>query len=239
MSRQLSPHPVLTTDQANPVPRPKKGRGFFFKKEQECATIGEIMVTIVQKEDPVLRGTAEPVNPKDFGSPALIKILDNMATAMEKEEDGVAIAAPQIGVPLRIFVVSHRAFEFEDEEEEHGLRGVSPENVPHEKKKNVKHANMVFINPVIIKLSRKKVWMPEGCLSVRWLYGEVSRSEKATVRAYDAKGKVFTWGGSGLMAQIFQHETDHLNGTLFIDTARNVEKITAEEQKIRREKDAQ
>lgn len=192
------------------------------------------MITIVQKEDPVLRGVAEPVNPKDFGSPALKKILDNMAAAMEKEEDGVAIAAPQIGVPLRIFVVSHRAFEFEDEEEDHELHDA---NTPHPHHK-VRRANMVFINPVITKLSRKKVWMPEGCLSVRWLYGEVSRSEKATVRAYDENGKVFTWGGSGLMAQIFQHETDHLNGALFIDTARNVETITAEEQKIRREADS-
>lgn len=191
------------------------------------------MVTIVQKEDPVLRGVAQPVNPKDFGTPQLKKVLDNMAEAMEKEEDGVAIAAPQIGVPLRIFVVSHRAFEFEDEEADHELHEAG---TPHKDKK-VKRSNMVFINPVITKLSRKKVWMPEGCLSVRWLYGEVSRAEKATVRAYDENGKVFTWGRSGLMAQIFQHETDHLNGALFIDTARNVETITKEDQERMRKED--
>ena len=73
------------------------------------------MVTIVQKDAPVLRGKAEPVNPKDFDSPRLKKILNDMAVAMEKEEDGVAIAAPQIGVPLRIFVISHRAFEIDEE----------------------------------------------------------------------------------------------------------------------------
>lgn len=193
------------------------------------------MVTIVQKEDPVLREKAEPVNPKDFGSPALKKILSDMANAMEKEEDGVAIAAPQIGVPLRIFVVSHRAFEYIDENDTHTQDDLHNVHVPEHKK--TKRANMVFINPVITKLSRKKVWMPEGCLSVRWLYGEVSRAEKATVRAYDENGKVFTWGGSGLLAQIFQHETDHLDGALFIDTARNIEKITAEEQKLRQEKE--
>ncbi|MBI5799004.1 MAG: peptide deformylase [Candidatus Yonathbacteria bacterium] len=191
------------------------------------------MVTIVQKEDPVLRGNAEPVNPKDFGTPQLKKVLNNMVTALEKEEDGVAIAAPQIGVPLRIFVVSHRAFEFDDEEREHDLQKAG---APHEDQRS-KRSNMVFINPVITKLSRKKIWLPEGCLSVRWLYGEVSRAEKATVRAYDENGKVFTWGGSGLMAQIFQHETDHLNGALFIDSARNVEKITAEEQRKMREEE--
>lgn len=183
------------------------------------------MVTIVQKEAPVLRMHAEPVNPKDFDSPRLKKILDDMKAAMEKEEDGVGIAAPQIGVPLRIFIVSHRAFEFvENDINDESLHETE---VPSQKKQRAK--DMVFINPEIIKLSRKKVWVPEGCLSVRWLYGETSRSDKATVRAYDEHGKLFTRGGSGLMAQLFQHETDHLNGILFIDHARNVEKITKEE----------
>jgi len=194
------------------------------------------MVKIVQKEDPVLRGVAEPVNPKDFSSPRLKIILGDMATALEKEEDGVAIAAPQIGVPLRIFIVSHRAFEW-SEEEERNLDEISDTHpIPEEK---IKKANMVFINPIITKLSRKKKWLQEGCLSVRWLYGEVSRSDKATVRAFDENGKAFTWGGSGLIAQIFQHETDHLNGALFIDTARNVEKITAEEMETRRKEQIQ
>ncbi|OIP65474.1 MAG: hypothetical protein COV32_00745 [Candidatus Yonathbacteria bacterium CG10_big_fil_rev_8_21_14_0_10_43_136] len=201
------------------------------------------MVKIVQKEDPVLREVAEPINPKDFDSPRLKKILEDMVTALEKEGDGVAIAAPQIGVPLRIFVVSHRAFEYEDEEDEHEneLKNIHSEYMSLSKpplhKKPMCSSDMVFINPVITKLSRKKVWVPEGCLSVRWLYGEVSRADKATVRAYDQNGKVFTWGGSGLLAQIFQHETDHLNGVLFIDTARNMERITAEEQEIRRSRD--
>lgn len=192
------------------------------------------MITIVQKEDPVLREKAALVNTKDFGTPALKRILHNMALAMEKEEDGVAIAAPQIGVPLRIFVVSHRAFEFADEEDPRNEDSTTGHD-SHDKKPE--RSNMIFINPVITKLSRKKIWMPEGCLSVRWLYGEVERRDKATVRAYDENGKAFTWGGSGLMAQIFQHETDHLDGKLFIDDARNVETITAEEIKIRREQD--
>lgn len=192
------------------------------------------MITIVQKEDPVLRGIAQEVGPKEFGTPGLKKILKDMSEAMEKEEDGVAIAAPQIGVPLRIFVVSHRAFEFMDSEGEEARNDAERTQIDAEVKR-IKRSDMVFINPVITKLSRKKRWMPEGCLSVRWLYGEVARSEKATVRAYDENGKVFTWGGSGLLAQIFQHETDHLNGALFIDTARNVETITAEELKARQD----
>ena len=82
--------------------------------------------------------------------------------------------------------------------------------------------NLVFINPVISKLSREKTWVPEGCLSVRWLYGKTYRSTKATVTAYDENGKKFVRGASGLLAQIFQHETDHLKGILFIDHATEV-----------------
>lgn len=181
------------------------------------------MVSIVQQEAPVLRSVAEPVNPKDFGSKSLAKIIADMKKALEQEPDGVAIAAPQIGVPLRIFVVSHRAFTYEDAHGDH-------RNPDEEAGTTTKtHEDMVFINPVITKLSRKKVWLTEGCLSVRWLYGEVHRADKATVRAYDEQGRAFTRGGSGLMAQIFQHETDHLNGTLFIDTARHLERMSEEE----------
>ena len=193
------------------------------------------MVSIVQKDDPILREVAQAVNQKDFGTPALRKILKDIAITMEKEEDGVAMAAPQIRVPLRIFIVSHRVFEYADGENEHNQsENLTTQEAKHQK---IKRANMVFINPVTIKLSKRKRWVPEGCLSVRWLYGEVERNDKVTVRAYDENGKAFTWGGSGLLAQIFQHETDHLNGTLFIDTARHLEEITAEEQRLRREEE--
>ena len=77
----------------------------------------------------------------------------------------------------------------------------------------------------ISKLSKKKSWVPEGCLSVRWLYGKSLRHEKATIRAYDENGKLYTYGGAGLIAQVFQHETDHLNGTLFIDHAKEIEEL--------------
>ena len=73
--------------------------------------------------------------------------------------------------------------------------------------------------------------MPEGCLSVRWLYGKVSRAEKARVRAYDENGKIFEVGGSGLLAQVFQHETDHLNGILFSDTAVDLREMPPEKRK--------
>ncbi len=72
--------------------------------------------------------------------------------------------------------------------------------------------------------------MEEGCLSVRWLYGQVPRSVKVSLEASDITGKKFRVGASGLLAQVFQHETDHLNGVLFIDTAENVEDIPPEKE---------
>ncbi len=198
------------------------------------------MITILQQHASVLREQAESVHQRDFNSPRLKKILNDMKTTLDKEEDGVALAAPQIGVPLRIFIISHRAFEIDGEEGKGIILAKQPHSHTHTSQKDdgitapppfsSKTQNLIFINPQIIKLSRKKVWAPEGCLSVRWFYGETPRAEKATIRAYDENGKPFTRGAKGLIAQIFQHETDHLNGVLFIDTARNVEKITHEEQ---------
>lgn len=179
------------------------------------------MLTIVQNGDPVLRTTAAEIPPADIPSPKIQKVLRDMTEALEAQEDGVAIAAPQIGAALRIFVVSHRALAIEKEEE----TGESANETASAKK----FKNLVFINPEILKLSKKRHWVPEGCLSVRWLYGKVLRAEKASVRAYDETGKRFTRNGSGLMAQIFQHETDHLNGTLFIDKARGIEEIHPED----------
>jgi peptide deformylase len=95
----------------------------------------------------------------------------------------------------------------------------------------------VFINPVLKKVSNEKRIVEEGCLSVRWLYGKVKRGTKATVQAWDENGQKFERGGTGLLAQIFQHETDHLNGVLFIDKAKYVEEILpTPKQKIKNDK---
>ncbi len=155
---------------------------------------------IVQEGTPVLRDTAKEVDLSTISSADFRAIIADMRVALAAQDDGVAIAAPQIGVPLRIFVMSGRAIE--------AVSGKSAEDV-------------VYINPVITKLSREKAYMEEGCLSVRNKYGKVRRSKKATVEAYDMSGKKFVTGGAGLIAQIFQHETDHLDGVLFIDKAKD------------------
>ena len=164
--------------------------------------------TILDRDNPILRKIAKAVDPKDISSKKIKSIIADMKAALETQEDGVAIAAPQIGHSLRIFVVSHKAFE----------KGAA---------KNTKKLenDLVCINPELIKLSKNKKVVAEGCLSVRYLYGNVERSEKATVRALNEKGEAFERGGSGLLAQIFQHETDHLNGILFVDKATNIENV--------------
>ena len=169
------------------------------------------MVAIIQKENPVLRQIAAEVPIKEIKSAKIKKVLADMKKALSTQADGVAIAAPQIGVSLRIFVVSGKIFE-ETWRRGEGLPEGTAVAVP----------DIAFINPVITKLSKRKRWMHEGCLSVRPLWGEVERSTNATITAYDEHGVQFTRGAGGLLAHIFQHETDHLNGTLFIDNARNI-----------------
>lgn len=169
------------------------------------------MKEIVQDGNPVLREKAKEVPLAEIKSEKIQQIIRNMKFAMDSQEDGVAIAAPQIGEPFSIFLVSDKVMKEADREYKSIGR------------------DLVFINPVISKLSRSKHEVEEGCLSVRWKYGKVKRSIKATIKAYNELGEVVERGASGLLAQVFQHETDHLNGILFIDKAYNVQDIPPEE----------
>ncbi len=157
---------------------------------------------IVQTGNPVLRQVAKPVAKKDIGGKKLVALINKMKKALEGEKYGVALAAPQLGESLRLFVVAGRVFVPED----------APEDAPAP-------PHMVFINPELVRTSRKKAEVSEGCLSVRGKYGAVERFEKATVKALDEDGRAFVRHGSGLLAQIFQHELDHLEGILFTDKA--------------------
>ena len=171
------------------------------------------MTMILQQKEKVLRQTAKEVRVADIKSKKIKTILKEMSAALKSQNDGVAIAAPQIGYSFRIFVVSGKIFHKNFIKGEEELKKVSNKEIPKD---------LVFINPKISKLSREKEWVPEGCLSVRWLYGKTFRSKKATITAYDENGKKIIRGASGLLAQIFQHETEHLDGILFIDNAKDI-----------------
>jgi peptide deformylase len=161
---------------------------------------------IIQRDNPILRKVAAEVPKELFGSKKLTQLIQDMNVSLAGQDDGVAIAAPQIAESYQVFTVSPRIHQI-----------LKKDDIP-----------LTYINPVITKTSKDKKAMEEGCLSVRWLYGTVRRASRVTIEAYDEHGNKFTQAASGLLAQIFQHETDHLNGTLFIDKAKNIRELTPE-----------
>ena len=172
------------------------------------------MTNIVQTGDKVLRETAKEISLAEIKSAKIKKILAQMTKALSVAKDGVALAAPQIGIPLRIFIILKEYTENKTAQE---LKEIQ--------EKKVRPEIVVFINPKITKISKKKQTVREGCLSVVGMFGAITRAEKVTAEAYNEKGEKFSRGASGLLAQIFQHEMDHLNGVLFTDTATNLEKL--------------
>ncbi len=173
-------------------------------------------VTIIQKDNPLLRKVSTPIPDSKVKSAEIKKIISDMKTAIYSQEDAIAISAVQISKPLRLFIISKRAFNINEEDQI---------------KKSL-NKDMVFINPKISKSSRSKQELEEGCLSVRYTYGQVQRPEKVTVEALDENGKKFSRGFSGILAQAVQHENDHLDGILFIDKAKHIKEISHEEYEI-------
>jgi len=166
------------------------------------------MKEILQKDSPILRQKAKPIPEEMFGSKELVAIIHELSESLAAHYDGVALAGPQIGFSWRIFIISQKMFP--DDE-------------------TIKQ-DLIFINPEITRLSKKKAWLDEGCLSIKNIYGKVLRSEKATLSAFNEVGEKFEWNGEGLIAQVFQHETDHLDGILFIDKAKDLRKIETNEE---------
>ncbi len=165
--------------------------------------------TIIQIDEATtnpLRADALPVKKSEFGTKELKNIISAMQKSLSKENDGVALAAPQISISKRIFVVAESAYE-----------------------ETAKWKPLVFINPTLTKVSKKMEERQEGCLSVRWIYGKTKRHVSATVEAYDIDGNKFSYGATGLIAHIFQHEIDHLDGILFIDHGYDFEEYTEEQ----------
>lgn len=152
--------------------------------------------------DPVLRIPAQPVAEQRFGTKELANLCDDLVATM-REANGAGIAAPQIGVSDRIFVV-------------HGT-GDNP-RYPYKPKIPL----TVFINPQIEELPSDEpaLELIEGCLSVPGLRGQVSRAARVRVRARRADGSHFEAIAAGHAAGTLQHENDHLDCRLFPDIAR-------------------
>ena len=160
------------------------------------------MAKLVPSNHPVLHAIAEEITAEEFTDGTLAKILRDMRSALHSYKvDGftaVAIAAPQIGIGKRVFIIEDQSTD----------RDALP--------------SLVVVNPMIVKFSKKTHEVGEGCLSIPEYYGIVKRSTNVTLRAYDAQGKVFERGAGALLAQIIQHEYDHLDGILFVDRALKV-----------------
>jgi peptide deformylase len=143
--------------------------------------------TILRYPDKRLRDKALPVAVVDDD---IRKLCDDMAETMYAAP-GVGLAAPQIGVSKRIFVI-----DIASADEKSDLR--------------------VFINPEFVEREGETVW-EEGCLSFPGIHEEVQRAAKVTVRATGLDGKPFEVSAEGLLAIAIQHEYDHLEGTLMVD----------------------
>ena len=143
---------------------------------------------IVRYGNPVLERPAETVT--EFDTPELKKLLDDMFESMYAAK-GVGLAAPQIGIGRRIAVID-------------------PTNGQDETQR------LVLINPEIVRIEGAQVG-EEGCLSIPGFREQVKRAKRVTIRAQDASGASFEKTAEDLLARAFLHETDHLNGRLYIN----------------------
>ncbi|MFC1909039.1 peptide deformylase [Chloroflexota bacterium] len=134
--------------------------------------------------DPVLRQKAKRVRSIDS---SIKKLIDDMLETMHAEPGRAGIAAPQIGIPLRVIVIS----------------------IPDEE-------DIVLVNPEIAKKSGERL-VDEGCLSIPGYYAQINRAESVTVKGRNRNGKTIRIKADKLLAQALEHEIDHLNGMLYID----------------------
>jgi peptide deformylase len=156
---------------------------------------------IVTDGHPTLRKVAKKVDPREIAEPLFQQLIDDMFETMYAAP-GVGLAAPQVNVSKRLFVI-----DVHDEDR-------APE---------------VVINPKI-EMAEEEVELTEGCLSVPGMVGEITRFKRMAVSGLDRYGNRIRLEGEGLFAQCLQHEIDHLNGVLYIDKARNVRPAVTEEE---------
>jgi peptide deformylase len=145
------------------------------------------MLEILTYPNPILKQKSKSVS--DPTSLEIKQLVSDMTQSMRAHEYGMAIAAPQVGKSLRIFVIE------------------------------IEHEVMVFINPEIQKLSGKDVRTEEGCLSFPGKYLSVVRPNKVKIKFIDSAGQKQIMKADSLLARAIQHENDHLDGILFTERA--------------------
>ncbi len=142
--------------------------------------------------DPVLRQKAKRVRTIDS---SIQKLIDDMLETMHAVPGRAGLAAPQVGVPLRVIVIG------------------MPET-----------EDIVLINPTLVRKTGERL-MDEGCLSLPGYVAPITRAESVTVKGRNREGKEIRIKADGLLAQALEHEIDHLNGTVYIDHLDNMDKL--------------
>ena len=166
-----------------------------------------MILPVVAYGDPVLRKRAESIT-KDY--PKLEMLIENMKETMYGAF-GVGLAAPQIGLPIRLFLVDTEPF-------------AEDETFTKEEQEELKGFKRTFINAEIIKEEGDEWAFNEGCLSIPDVREDVFRQPKVTIRYQDENFKTHTEVYDGLIARVVQHEYDHIEGVLFTDKLSSLKK---------------
>ncbi|MHA3788739.1 peptide deformylase [Flavobacterium hauense] len=166
-----------------------------------------MILPIVGYGDPVLRKKGEEIS-KDH--PGLNEVIANMYETMYNAY-GVGLAAPQVGLSIRLFIVDTEPFSDDDE-------------LSKEEQELLKGFKKTFINPVILKEEGEEWGFNEGCLSIPEVREDVYRHERITIEYYDEAFEKHTDVFDGLIARVIQHEYDHIEGILFTDKISSLKK---------------
>lgn len=153
------------------------------------------IVTIAEKKNEKFLRT--PTALFDFSKYSKKEVRELVKTMRQSmhEAEGIGLSANQIGMNIKVFVAK------------------------------VENKFYAVFNPELVQLSKDQITLDEGCLSVPGVYGAVDRPEKVTLKGLDQNGKALKIKAWGLLARVFQHEMDHLNGKLFIDKAKLIERV--------------
>ena len=158
------------------------------------------ILKIARMGHPVLRAPARSLDPSEIGAPAIQRLIDDMFETM-REYEGIGLAAPQVHQGLRLFVA--------------GVDDPDASLPP-----------IVMINPVVDPVGSAVDEDWEGCLSIPDVRGRVPRPVEIRVTALDRTGRPVAMTADGFPARVIQHETDHLDGVLFLDRMRSFESLT-------------
>lgn len=175
--------------------------------------MSEILTVENKRDEQFLRKKTEEFDFKKFSRREIQDLIAKMRKAM-RHARGIGLSANQIGLDMRVF-----AAQIQKTDRRGNLRSLSASEQKF----------YAVFNPKIITYSKETALMEEGCLSVPNVYGAVDRPEKVLLVGFDKNGKRIKIKAWGLLAKVFQHEMDHLNGKLFIDRAAEIYRMSISE----------